>query len=78
MKCSNCKNDNRQDAKFCTECGKPLSDIVECPKCKNANPKGSKFCDKCANPLTVKIKVGSKTITMDRRKLMIGAVCLFL
>ncbi|MDY6837603.1 MAG: AAA family ATPase [Thermodesulfobacteriota bacterium] len=45
MKCSHCQFENREDAKFCNECGSRLE--CTCLECGKVNPHGSKFCDEC-------------------------------
>ncbi len=45
MVCPNCGNDNPEGAKFCNECGNPLS--VSCLNCGHQNQPGSKFCSEC-------------------------------
>jgi class 3 adenylate cyclase len=47
--CSNCGTENRVGAKFCMECGTPLS--ATCPNCAFANLPNAKFCSECATPL---------------------------
>ena len=45
MKCPKCQFENREDAKFCNECGHKFEHT--CPKCGTSNRPGSKFCDEC-------------------------------
>jgi class 3 adenylate cyclase/tetratricopeptide (TPR) repeat protein len=49
VNCSNCGAENRQDAKFCRECGATLA--ARCPACGAANEPDQKFCDECGTPL---------------------------
>lgn len=49
MLCSNCKIDNSAGARFCNQCGAPLSKI--CPKCTAENSAGAKFCSQCGAAL---------------------------
>ena len=51
MLCTSCGNDNRQDAKFCGDCGASLSTDRSCPNCGAANPADRRFCDECGNRL---------------------------
>lgn len=56
MICQHCKASNPEGTKFCTSCGKPLSDgkpaaHVTCRHCKTVNPADSKFCSSCGKPL---------------------------
>ena len=45
MKCPKCQFENREEAKFCSECGYKYE--ITCPKCDNKILFGSKFCDEC-------------------------------
>lgn len=58
--CPNCKEDNRESAKFCAYCGSKIKTEAPkekepaakfCPKC-GAPTLGKKFCGKCGAPLT--------------------------
>ena len=51
MICPQCGYVNREDAKFCRECGNRLEII--CPHCKNVNQPGNRFCDQCGLSLDV-------------------------
>ena len=50
IRCTKCGADNREGAKFCSECATPFA--AKCPRCGAANPPGAKFCDECAAPLS--------------------------
>ncbi len=56
--CPSCGAKNPADAKFCQNCGKPLSakqpETIDCPYCKAQIPKDSKFCPNCGKPLIKK------------------------
>lgn len=56
MKCPNCQIENRESARFCTECGENLEII--CPQCGNATRQGNKFCDGCGHRFERAEKVG--------------------
>jgi class 3 adenylate cyclase/tetratricopeptide (TPR) repeat protein len=45
MKCPECQFDNREEAKFCSECG--FKFVLSCPDCGNSIRASSKFCDEC-------------------------------
>jgi class 3 adenylate cyclase/tetratricopeptide (TPR) repeat protein len=45
MQCPECQSDNRQEAKFCSECGHKFD--LSCPECRNSVKAYSKFCDEC-------------------------------
>jgi len=49
MRCTKCGADNREGAKFCSECATPFA--AKCPHCGVANKPGAKFCDECAASL---------------------------
>ena len=49
MKCSQCGSENSVDAKFCMECGTPLTN--RCPRCGKENDLSSKFCGECGTDL---------------------------
>jgi len=45
MKCPKCQIDNREEAKFCRQCGFKFERT--CPSCGHECPDGSAFCDEC-------------------------------
>jgi class 3 adenylate cyclase/tetratricopeptide (TPR) repeat protein len=45
MKCPKCQFENREEAKFCSECGHKFQ--LSCPDCGNSIRASSKFCDGC-------------------------------
>ena len=45
MKCTECQFDNREGAKFCSECG--LKFEFSCPECGTSIRAHGKFCDEC-------------------------------
>src|SRR5215831_8156236 len=49
MKCPRCQADNREEARFCRECGALFG--VVCSSCGAKLQTGSKFCDSCGTPL---------------------------
>ena len=49
MRCGACSADNRDDRRFCRECGAPL--VVACPNCGAANDPGDRFCGSCGGAL---------------------------
>ncbi|HLW70018.1 MAG TPA: AAA family ATPase [Candidatus Binataceae bacterium] len=49
MRCPKCGNDNRDGAKFCSECATPFS--AKCRQCGADNSPGAKFCDECGTSL---------------------------
>jgi predicted ATPase/class 3 adenylate cyclase len=49
MQCPNCGAENREDRRFCAECGGSLS--LACPVCGFGNEPGEKFCGGCGTAL---------------------------
>src|SRR5215472_12456514 len=49
MLCHRCRAENREEARFCRECGGTFSAV--CPSCGGKVEAGSKFCDGCGAPL---------------------------
>jgi len=49
MKCPECRQDNREGAKFCDACGAPLQS--RCPACHTLLRPQAKFCDECGHGL---------------------------
>ncbi len=47
MKCPKCQFENREGARFCSECGHKFGHI--CPACGAHSRAGSKFCDECGH-----------------------------
>ena len=50
MNCPTCSATNRDDAAFCRNCGRLLSDV--CPRCRTAAGPGANFCDQCGYPIS--------------------------
>jgi class 3 adenylate cyclase/tetratricopeptide (TPR) repeat protein len=50
MPCSNCQCENPATARFCSNCGKPLT--VQCPSCNSEILPNARFCSQCGAPLT--------------------------
>lgn len=50
QKCTICKTENDNHAKFCRQCGNILNSNL-CPKCKKAFLPDSKFCENCGQIL---------------------------
>jgi class 3 adenylate cyclase/tetratricopeptide (TPR) repeat protein len=49
MLCPQCQAENRDEARFCGDCGAKLERL--CPSCGNGNPPANKFCDSCGSSL---------------------------
>jgi class 3 adenylate cyclase/predicted ATPase len=50
MTCPSCGAENKNDAKFCVECGTPLG--LACPSCGTPHAQGQRFCAECGTLLT--------------------------
>jgi predicted amidophosphoribosyltransferase len=50
MKCPSCGHENREHAKFCEECARPVRAVRVCSKCGAELRPAAKFCDECATP----------------------------
>lgn len=49
MICADCGHHNEPNARFCAECGAPLS--MRCRACDAPQPAGAKFCNQCGHRL---------------------------
>ncbi|MHC4743870.1 MAG: zinc ribbon domain-containing protein [Planctomycetota bacterium] len=49
VRCHKCNELVDEDAKFCNECGVPLSKSKPCPQCSELNDGDAKFCDNCGH-----------------------------
>jgi uncharacterized membrane protein YvbJ len=50
MKCPNCQTENRENRKFCHDCGFRL--VLICPQCNSENLPGERFCGECGHDLS--------------------------
>ncbi len=51
FKCSECKAEVENNAKFCPSCGASFEEDNECDKCHHVNKEGAKFCAECGAKL---------------------------
>ena len=65
MKCPKCQFENREEAKFCNECGNKFD--VTCPECDASNRVGSKYCDECGHQLTITSTTTSQNLSFDEK-----------
>ena len=65
MKCSECRFENPDDAKFCVECANPME--FHCPNCKAITPATGKFCKECAYDLSKSKEAPSKDLSFDEK-----------
>ena len=49
MECRQCRSENRDDRRFCAQCGAPMP--LRCPTCDFANEPGDAFCGGCGQAL---------------------------
>jgi len=49
MRCSSCQTENRDEVRFCEECGAPFA--RSCPRCGTEVQPGTKFCGQCGTQL---------------------------
>ncbi|NNG07795.1 MAG: zinc-ribbon domain-containing protein, partial [Desulfobacteraceae bacterium] len=65
MKCPKCQFENREVAKFCSECGHKFE--LTCPDCGATNRAGAKFCDECGHNLTTPSEPVVKELSFDEK-----------
>ena len=65
MKCPKCQYENREDAKFCSECGHKFE--LTCPACGTLNRPEAKFCDECGNNLALPPEPSTKDLSFDEK-----------
>src|SRR5262245_7192747 len=63
MECSRCQAENREEARFCRECGGLLG--VVCSSCGAKLQVGGKFCDSCGTPLAAAPRPGPERPRLD-------------
>ena len=63
MQCPKCRFDNREEAKFCIDCGNKLE--INCSKCSHLNPPATKFCEECGSSLTLASEKAPKAFSFD-------------
>jgi class 3 adenylate cyclase len=63
MICINCQFENREDAKFCKECGNNLE--LACSGCGTIYEMGNKFCDECGYSLAQESQIEKPDLTSD-------------
>jgi class 3 adenylate cyclase len=65
MKCPKCHFENREGAKFCSECGHRFE--LTCPDCGATNRPGARFCDECGHNLTTHSEPVAKELSFDEK-----------
>jgi class 3 adenylate cyclase/predicted ATPase len=66
--CPECQADNKEGAKFCSECGTPLA--LRCPSCGTPHRPGQKFCDECGTPLAAGAPAAARASAAAQRRLV--------
>ncbi len=64
MKCPSCNYQNRENAKFCKECGGKLE--LVCPNCSNNLDLEAKFCDECGYNLKLANEANEKPSQLEK------------
>jgi len=59
MQCPSCGRENRDNAKFCRDCGATFAVGLSCSGCGAAYGPGQKFCDECGDSLATGSSVSS-------------------
>jgi Double zinc ribbon len=67
MRCPRCQQVNRQGARFCGACGRPLD--WSCPPCGNQPPPGAAFCDRCGTSLAGSVPIATSPLLKLRPKM---------
>lgn len=81
--CPNCGFENKDNAKFCMECGENMEVLspppAPCPECGAPNEEGSKFCEKCgasleedAPPDVPEVEEPEPPVSSEKKKEKIG------
>lgn len=61
MNCPNCRTANPEEARFCFNCGTPLSQ--RCANCQSDLAPGARFCSNCGQPVNVQTAADSARLT---------------
>jgi class 3 adenylate cyclase/tetratricopeptide (TPR) repeat protein len=65
MKCPQCQTDNKEETKFCLECGHKFQ--LKCPQCGHLVLPAANFCDECGHQLSLPSKPTLKEISLDEK-----------
>src|SRR6476661_2201021 len=68
MVCASCAAENRDDRRFCRECGSAL--VVACPSCGAANDPGDRFCGACGAALEAAAEAAAAPRTGAERRML--------
>ena len=63
MQCPDCQIENREEAKFCTECGYRFH--LTCPECGQIDPPESKFCSECGYNFKAAKEISDKILETE-------------
>src|SRR5262245_44204068 len=58
VQCPRCRAENRDEARFCRECGSTFTSA--CPSCGTKVEPGSRFCDGCGAPLAAAVRPATR------------------
>ena len=70
MKCTKCRFENREGAKFCKKCGTVLE--LKCPSCGHSYQQDSVFCDECGHDLLVTPEQPPKDVSLEEKVKIAG------
>lgn len=71
MQCKECGHENREQVRFCENCGQ-LQGAVNCSSCGEQLPPGARFCGACGTPVPVeKCEDKSVHLEAERRQLAV-------
>jgi len=71
MKCSSCKTDNPEGAKYCASCGTALP--LTCPKCGELSTPRARYCNQCGGALAVEEGVNRAALPTSDATLALGS-----
>ena len=84
MHCSNCGQENQEEARFCVKCGKSISGSgggkVCCPSCGKENLQGAFFCAFCGAAIGAPqgtVGYGASTLGEAKSRLAAGLLGVF-
>ena len=73
MRCASCQTENRDEVRFCEECGASFAD--SCPRCGAEVPRQSKFCGECGAQLGEPPAAADRDVPEGERKRVTVTFC---